>query len=151
MTAMAPPAPHQPADTGSLSHVRFARRVPLEPDPGAAARARDEIEAAVRAWGIPVDLDVAVLLASELVTNAVIHGMQGQPESAAVMLAIAAAHTELRVDVYDASISLPVIGPAGADAEGGRGLLLVSSLSDEWGYYRTPPGKAVYFTLRSAT
>ena len=34
-----------------------------------------------------------------------------------------------------------------ADAETGRGLLLVATLSDEWGFYRTPAGKAVYFTL----
>jgi len=33
------------------------------------------------------------------------------------------------------------------DAESGRGLLLVETLSDEWGFYRTPAGKAVYFTL----
>jgi hypothetical protein len=37
---------------------------------------------------------------------------------------------------------------ATADAETGRGLKLVASLSDEWGYYRTPAGKAVYFTMR---
>jgi len=34
-----------------------------------------------------------------------------------------------------------------ADAETGRGLMLVTSLSTEWGFYRTPAGKAVYFTL----
>ena len=34
-----------------------------------------------------------------------------------------------------------------ADAESGRGLHLVASLADEWGFYRTPAGKAVYFTL----
>jgi hypothetical protein len=33
------------------------------------------------------------------------------------------------------------------DAETGRGLVLVASLSSSWGYYRTPIGKAVYFTL----
>jgi hypothetical protein len=38
-----------------------------------------------------------------------------------------------------------------ADAETGRGLLLVETLSDEWGCYRTPAGKAVYFTLAFET
>jgi anti-sigma regulatory factor (Ser/Thr protein kinase) len=150
MTPMAPPTPYQPADTDSLSPVRFARRVPLHPDPGAAARARDEVAAAVCAWGVPVDLDVAVLLASELVTNAVIHGMKGQPGPVTVTLAIAADATGLRVDVQDASACLPVIRPVAEDAESGRGLLLVSS-SDEWGYYQTPPGKAVFFALKPAT
>jgi hypothetical protein len=39
----------------------------------------------------------------------------------------------------------PHTGPA--DAETGRGLMLVASLSAEWGYYPTPTGKAVYFAL----
>ena len=38
-------------------------------------------------------------------------------------------------------------GDAPVDAETGRGLMLVNSLSTEWGSYRTPAGKAVYFTL----
>ena len=36
---------------------------------------------------------------------------------------------------------------APADAETGRGLMLVATLAAEWGFYRTPAGKAVYFTL----
>jgi hypothetical protein len=44
---------------------------------------------------------------------------------------------------------LPAVADVPADAETGRGLLLVETLSDEWGFYRTPAGKAVYFTLVS--
>jgi hypothetical protein len=40
---------------------------------------------------------------------------------------------------------------APVDAEAGRGLMLVASLSSDWGYYRTPAGKAVYFTLALET
>jgi hypothetical protein len=40
-----------------------------------------------------------------------------------------------------------VLDAASAEAETGRGLLLVTSLSAEWGFYRTSAGKAVYFTL----
>jgi hypothetical protein len=36
---------------------------------------------------------------------------------------------------------------ASADAEAGRGLMLVATFSATWGIYRTPAGKAVYFTL----
>jgi len=36
---------------------------------------------------------------------------------------------------------------APADAETGRGLTLVATLADEWGFYLTRWGKAVYFTL----
>lgn len=152
---MALPTPHQLADPGRhglLLADRFARRVPLEPDLGAVARARDEVDAAIRDWDVAVDPDVALLLTSELVTNAVTHGTRGQPGSGAsgvVILASTADETGLRVEVHDGSASLPVLNPARHDAECGRGLLLVSSLSAEWGYYRTPAGKAVYFTLKS--
>ena len=63
------------------------------------------------------------------------------------MLAIACSRGRLRVDVHDTSRSLPAVAEVPADAETGRGLLLVETLSDEWGFYRTPAGKAVYFTL----
>jgi len=63
------------------------------------------------------------------------------------MLAIASSRGWLRVDVHDTSRSLPAVAEVPADAETGRGLLLVETLSDEWGFYRTPAGKAVYFTL----
>src|SRR4029077_7361681 len=65
----------------------------------------------------------------------------------AVTLAIASSRGRLRVDVHDTSRSLPAVAEVPADAETGRGLLLVETLSDEWGFYRTPAGKAVYFTL----
>ncbi len=64
---------------------------------------------------------------------------------------IAADDAGLRVEVHDGSGDLPVLAdcPAEADAETGRGLLLVTSLSTEWGFQRTPGGKAVYFTLQA--
>ena len=36
---------------------------------------------------------------------------------------------------------------AEAEAEAGRGLVLVNDLATEWDFYRTPMGKVVYFTL----
>ena len=63
------------------------------------------------------------------------------------MLVISCSRGQLRVDVHDTSCSLPVLVDAPADAETGRGLMLVATLSAEWGVYRTPAGKAVYFTL----
>ena len=63
------------------------------------------------------------------------------------MLAINCSRGQLRVDVHDTSRALPVLQDAPADAETGRGLMLVATLSADWGFYRTPAGKAVYFTL----
>jgi anti-sigma regulatory factor (Ser/Thr protein kinase) len=117
-------------------------RVRLTTGPAAAAEARRQVRAAICAWDLPVDPDVAVLLTSELVTNAIRHEVTG-----IVMLAITCSSGQLRVDVYDTSHSWPMLVDAPVDSEVGRGLMLVSALSAEWGFYRAPAGKAVYFTL----
>jgi anti-sigma regulatory factor (Ser/Thr protein kinase) len=117
-------------------------RLRLAAGPAAAAEARSRVRAAIHAWHVPVDEGVAVLLTSELVTNAVAH-----ETSKTVTLAITSSCGQLRVDVHDTSSSLPVLADAPADAEAGRGLMLVATLSAEWGVYRTPAGKAVFFTL----
>jgi len=164
MTAMAPtvtPCPVRSEDpffaADTAPSPQFARRVRMPPEPGAAALARAEVAAAIRAWGIGVDPDVALLLTSELVTNAVTHGVAAaadpsdcQSEVAdQVTLEIIADAAGLRVDVHDGSADPPVLTTPAlqAEQESGRGLLLVTSLAAEWGYYPTPAGKAVYFTL----
>jgi anti-sigma regulatory factor (Ser/Thr protein kinase) len=117
-------------------------RVRLTAGPTAAGQARREVRAAICTWDIPVDPDLAILLTSELVTNAIRHEVTG-----IVMLAITCSCGQLRVDVHDTSRTLPMLVDAPVDAETGRGLMLVSTLSAEWGFYRTPAGKAVYFTI----
>jgi anti-sigma regulatory factor (Ser/Thr protein kinase) len=132
MNAMAPTRP---------TELRLCR-VRLAMGPTAAGEARGQVLAAIRVWDISVDPDVAVLLTSELVTNAITHeaGM-------GITLAITCSRDRLRVDVHDTSRSMPVLVEASAEAETGRGLMLVATLADEWGCYSTPAGKAVYFTL----
>jgi anti-sigma regulatory factor (Ser/Thr protein kinase) len=119
-----------------------SRRVRLVTGPAAVPEARSQVRAAIRSWKVPVDPDTAVLLTSELVTNAIRH-----ETGPAVVLVITRSCGELRVDVHDTSHCLPEMSDIPADAETGRGLLLVGTLSTEWGFYRTPAGKAVYFTL----
>jgi anti-sigma regulatory factor (Ser/Thr protein kinase) len=122
--------------------VRRPRRFSLTAGPAAAAQARSQVRAAIHTWGIPVDPDIAVVLTSELVTNAVQH-----EAGETIALTITCVCDQLRVDVHDSSPCMPVLDDAPADAEAGRGLMLVASLSAEWGFYRTAAGKAVYFTL----
>jgi anti-sigma regulatory factor (Ser/Thr protein kinase) len=117
-------------------------RVRLATGPAAAGKARSQVRAAIRDWGAPVDEDVAVLLTSELVTNAIMH-----ETGETVTLGIRCFRSRLRVDVYDTSRAFPVATVAPGDAETGRGLMLVATLATEWGFYQTPAGKAVYFTL----
>ena len=174
MTPMAPTRPIRPPDPTTIAaatgpsaanradaSVRLCRVVRLASRLSAVAAARTEVETAICAWCVAVDPDVAILLTSELVTNAVTHatphasrnGRAARRAAAAeaVLLVIAADDAGLRVDVHDGSGDLPVLAdcPADADAETGRGLLLVTSLSADWGFYRTPGGKAVYFTLEA--
>src|ERR1700677_3654861 len=76
----------QPALTGEESMNAIAPtqtpelqrpRTPLPAGRAAAGEARRRVTAAVRAWKVPVDLDSAVLLTSELVTNALRHSCDG--------------------------------------------------------------------------
>jgi anti-sigma regulatory factor (Ser/Thr protein kinase) len=122
--------------------VTRERRIALSAGPTAVATARSQVRAAICAWDVPVDESVAVLLTSEVVTNAVRH-----EDGETVLLVITCGRCQLRVDVHDTSRAAPVLVDGPPDAETGRGLLLVASLSADWGFYRTPTGKAVYFTL----
>jgi anti-sigma regulatory factor (Ser/Thr protein kinase) len=142
MTPMAPPRPTRSARPNPATPFRECR-VRLAATLAAAAQARAEIEETLRAWRVPLDPEIPVLLTSELVANAVTHGAGKH-----VILAVSYGCDELRVDVHDASGDLPVLADVPPEAESGRGLLLVTSLSSEWGFYRTPAGKAVYFVLK---
>jgi hypothetical protein len=108
----------------------------------AAQAACNEVRAAIRAWDVPVDPSVAVLLTSELVANAL-----RSASSKAIELVVSCALGQLQVDVYDTSTAaaLQVDAPAGTTA--GAGLMLLASLSSSWGYSQTPTGRAGYFTL----
>ena len=121
------------------------RCVSLTAAPTAPCIARGQVQATIAAWDIPVDTSVAILLTSELVTNAVMH-----EAGETINLVITYGYGQLGVDVHDTSCELPVPVDGPPDAETGRGLVLVASLSSSWGYYRTPTGKAVYFTLALA-
>jgi hypothetical protein len=120
----------------------YQRRVRLTRTPAAAAEARSQVRVAVRDWRIPVDPDIAILLASDLVTDAIMHGA-----GATLTLAIRCSRGHVRIDVYDQSRSLPLGTDQLAGPDAGRGLVLVAALSTEWGSFRTPAGKAMYFTL----
>lgn len=136
MKAMAPTRPSPPR--------QYRLRLPATPL--AAGRARKEVGETIAAWAIDVDREAAVLLTSELVANAVLHDGGG-----AISLTISCCQCQFRVDVHDTSHNPPL--PARRtppESETGRGLMLVDSLADQWGYYRTAEGKGVFFTLTLA-
>ncbi|MFE4593224.1 ATP-binding protein [Streptomyces laurentii] len=94
------------------------------------------------AWGTPGATDVAELLTSELVTNALVHTDHGAVVTATVV------PEQLRVEVRDfvPGIDPPRV-PYADDGTHGRGLVLVEALADSWGVENQGVGKVVWFEL----
>ncbi len=118
----------------------------LSADGRSSRVARDEVRRLCSDGRVGADdVDTAVLLTSELVTNAVVH--TADP----VVLDTALGNGTLHVEVTDRSPRLPKPAAAVASyAQSGRGLLLVVELADRWGYRPsrfTRPGKTVWFEL----
>lgn len=87
--------------------------------------------------------EVAVLLVSELVTNALIHART------ASVLTLTRRPGRLRVELRDASTEPATVPNASENGhrEGGRGVLLISSMADLWGNDVDEHGKTVWFEL----
>jgi anti-sigma regulatory factor (Ser/Thr protein kinase) len=90
----------------------------------------------------------AVLLVSELCTNALLHTASG--DGGTFEVAIYMRSLWLRVEVRDGGAGqTPVVGqPADTFAEDGRGLGLVELLADRWGHSGDQHGRSVFFELR---
>lgn len=126
--------------------------VSLPPDLRAPALARAEIREAMGSMSGD-DRAVAVLLASEIVTNAVIHSHLSEAQT--IGLLIAATPTRVRVEVIDPG---PGFDPARRSPRpatpGGGGLLLVERLASRWGVARlseAPSRFAVWFELEAGS
>lgn len=133
--------------------LRTARRTPPAPPSGAVrlpssprsvAAARRFSRGLLTEWGLDELADDAVLLLSELVTNAIVHVPEGSGE---VRLALSRTPAQLVVQVTDGGGRLPLCGEAGADSENGRGIWLVEQLATEWGHHTSGGGKTIWFTL----
>jgi hypothetical protein len=130
-----------PAALASPAELRH-RRVRLELGPAAAAYASGQVRTAVTAWSVPVNPALAVLLTSDLVINAVTNGAAGT-----VTLSIRWSSGQFRVEVHDPSVAGDSWDTAESGADAGRGLLLAAAQAADWGHYRTPAGRAVYYVL----
>jgi anti-sigma regulatory factor (Ser/Thr protein kinase) len=120
----------------------MARAVELMGRPASVRKARgftadvladDGVEASV--------IEVAVLLVSELVTNAVVHAR------GPICLTV---HTDahwVRIEVEDLGHRRPVLRAATLDAVDGRGLLVVDKLATDWGTEQRATHKVVWFEI----
>ncbi|MCX4510894.1 SpoIIE family protein phosphatase [Streptomyces sp. NBC_01619] len=107
--------------------------------PDAVMHARRFTARTLRSWGVVEELDAALLVVSELVTNAIAH-TQGE-----VRLDVTLSSDRLRIAVNDASPRSPV-KPANQnwEATGGRGLLIVEASTASWGSVPLSGGKQVW-------
>ncbi len=88
---------------------------------------------------------MAGILASDLIINAVTNGA-----GETLMLSVRCSATQFRVEIHDASAHGDSWETAASDANAERGLLLAATLAAESGHYRTPAGRAVFYTLALA-
>lgn len=106
-----------------------------------ARRARRFVDATLRSWACDEVTEVATLLASELVTNALLHA------GGAVHVEVSRTPGAVRVEVHDAGHGAPIVRDASERAESGRGLALVDALAAAWGVSPCRHGKTVWFEV----
>ncbi|WP_327352492.1 ATP-binding protein [Streptomyces sp. NBC_01304] len=126
---------------GEQTHLRC---ILARADLRSVAEVRRALRELLRHWGKPGRSDVAELLTSEIVTNALVH-----TDHDAEVTATVGPH-RLRVEVRDSEAHRPRLRIPLADdgtRTNGRGLLLVQSLADAWGVRANGRGKVVWFEL----
>lgn len=105
--------------------------------------AREFVARALFDWRVVGRTGDVLLCVSELATNALVHGV---PQGRGYRLQLSLDCGGLRLEVHDSGPGLSRVreARAGAEDEGGRGLLLVSTLADKWGVADRNPGKIVW-------
>jgi anti-sigma regulatory factor (Ser/Thr protein kinase) len=105
-------------------------------NPEALAEIRRRVAETVSSWGVGLQhVDEVVLVACELVTNALVHG---RPP---VQLRVRRSGSRAVLEVHDYARVLPQLRHPGMLEEHGRGLQLVEALAERWGTRPTSAGK----------
>jgi signal transduction histidine kinase/DNA-binding response OmpR family regulator/serine phosphatase RsbU (regulator of sigma subunit)/anti-sigma regulatory factor (Ser/Thr protein kinase) len=117
----------------------------ITPEPAAVPRARRFVTTTFERWEMPHALiRDAVLLVSELVTNAIVHG---RPP---IELVVRRTADHVVIEVDDGATVLPRKLRPTAEDEHGRGLQLAALLADRWGTRPLRDGKSVWCVLTIA-
>jgi anti-sigma regulatory factor (Ser/Thr protein kinase) len=121
--------------------------------PSAVPCARLHARQVLWEWGFSKVAETAELLLSELVTNAV-QAARATVSDLPVNVRLSASRDRLLIEVWDSNVQPPLprvleYGFPEVDAESGRGLFLVETLSERWGWYptRNPGGKVTWCEL----
>lgn len=125
----------EPASGHELLRMRewpLRSHLELWAQPASVRSARQHATATLHEWRMEALADPVVLLASELVTNAV---RASAARAAQVRFWLTSDRRSVLVQVWDGGHRHPVRQAGGPDAEAGRGLLIVEALSAQWGCY----------------
>lgn len=130
------------ADLGAATDIAVRA---LGANRGSVKAARDFTGDTLARWGAAQLSDDLALVVSELVTNALCHGVDGEPDAAAIREAEAAGHavqlallrkgSRVMCAVQDPGAGLPAPQDAGDGSETGRGLHIVECFSSSWGWF----------------
>ncbi|MFD8483968.1 SpoIIE family protein phosphatase [Kitasatospora sp. NPDC059673] len=136
---------------GDVAVVTARAAATFEPVDRSAAAARGFVRDALLGWDLPEVVDDAVVLVSELVTNAVVHAGTAAEvaclrEEDTVRIEVSDRHPE-RGQTSFANVTLNSDRYGDPDSEGGRGLLMCSALSSSWGIEYAAGRKTVWFRL----
>lgn len=113
----------------------------IRPHPECVAQVRDWVTQTLSREGLDELAETAELLASEVVTNAIVHA------STEIELETRWETERVRVTVSDADLHLPSVAALDVEATSGRGMHMVDLLAHDWGVYMQPKGKTVWFDL----
>ncbi|GHE37308.1 hypothetical protein GCM10017673_44830 [Streptosporangium violaceochromogenes] len=95
--------------------------------------------------------DDAVLLTSELATNAIEHSTESAINPREFLVTVAFLLHSVLITVQDPGfLEIPCPRDPAPDATGGRGLALVNSLATRWGFHRDSIGTVIWFELNLA-
>ncbi|WP_406331461.1 SpoIIE family protein phosphatase [Streptomyces sp. NBC_00203] len=112
-------------------------------EPERIADARQQLRELLHDWASEDQLDSAVLLVSEMVTNVLVH-----TDADALLVAEVTGEPgerRMKVEVTDASDDLPHRRHPGELASSGRGLVFMELLADAWGVDPRGEGKSIWF------
>ena len=147
--APVPVLPPQYQGTGMDSEWPLRDFIELGALPGAVPCARLHARQLLWEWGLTRLSESTELLVSELMTNAM-HASRAMEEITPLRLWLLADKTRVMILVWDASPQTPARVNISGDAESGRGLLLVETISDKWDWYfpQNTGGKVVWAEVR---
>ena len=115
----------------------------LPPDIAAVRDARRFVQEFCESSALPDEVsETAVLLASETVTNAFVHGRSD------ARLAVSLVPGGVLVEVGDDNSRHPRVLDADDQALDGRGLMIITALAARWGVRDDEVGKTVWFEVR---